>query len=180
MKMGQSQVNYESNVSEGGEAGHVDVDQSHAKFHEPSTSSPHWAYVPVWHQMVAEGIIWGSFYSYPILGDFVQSEVFNVFFLTWKLARREYITLPTIHTVIILAWTSQNLQQKTNNRPVTSRNIRVSLATGIVWRIACHDCEHQLQCWGTIFVYVQINVSRAFQKNENQKARKDENDLRSF
>lgn len=41
MKMGQSQVNYESNVSEGGEAGDSDVDQSLVKFHEASTFSSH-------------------------------------------------------------------------------------------------------------------------------------------
>lgn len=39
MKMGQSQINYKSKVSEGGEPGRGDVDQSHVKFHEPSTSS---------------------------------------------------------------------------------------------------------------------------------------------
>lgn len=54
---------------------------------------------------------------------------------------------------------------------ITFGDVRVSSVTGIKWEMGYCECEHQLHSLSTTFC-LQINISSAFQRNENGKTRK--------
>lgn len=66
------------------------------------------------------------------------------FFPTWKLARRGMYCFP--HSSHCYAFWPEPL--RVSNRkidmPATLGDMRVSFVIGIMWKIGCHKCEHQL------------------------------------
>lgn len=150
------------------------------KVHKAPSSLSQRVYMPVRYLIIAWERICGSFYPYPISGNFVinwRSEVFNVLFLPYLETRKErmYCFSHFIHCYAfwpeaLRVSNRKKKKRKKKGMPMTLGDKRVSLVIGIIWETGCHKCEYQLRRWCIIFLSANKCLN-CFPKNENEKAR---------